>query len=197
MKKANQSCTAVFALGEVGGRGVEGEWAAHDWLQHFCLPLKQHVAGYLGGCETSATAIILKYLVCFVRTRYCGTSAGSLLVPHSIKRMQMRHSGGLRCPVQPHHSTEQPWGLMHHSAMLSGSPNTLPILGWLSTPSLCQGGVWQHCKGRLQRGWQLAGAGGGRQRRPSRSWGSSEVWPLWWACRCHFPCYRLQHVTDT
>lgn len=55
MEKANYSRTAVFALGEAGGRGVEGEVfpaspSNGTWQVTF------------GGHKPSATAIILKWL---------------------------------------------------------------------------------------------------------------------------------------
>lgn len=97
VKKANQSFTVVFALGKAGGRGAEGERVTHNQLQHFGLRLKWNIAGYLRWPRALCHSNYFKTNV-FAQTRSCGTSAGPLLVPHSIKRMQTRHSGG---PVAP------------------------------------------------------------------------------------------------
>lgn len=120
------------------------------------------------------------------------------MAQHSIKRMQTRRSAG---PVVPCLISSLSRATSGADTLLSPAARRAKHVahpGVALCPSLCQGSVWQLCKGWLRLGWQLDRAGGGgMQHQPGRSWGSSEVWLLGWACRCHFPHYQLQHVTDS
>lgn len=120
---------------------------------------------------------------CFSQTKYCGSSMGPLLVPHSIKRTQLRHSGGLQCPVWSHHSAESSSGAGPAARWPKGSS-----VGW----SLCQGSVGQSevAVVGLAGGWSMG-------VWPGCGWGGGELWPLWGEHRCHFPHYWSQCVTDT
>ena len=62
MKKAKQNCTAVFALGEAGGRGAEGEGCARPTAAFSASPSSSTWQITLGGRKPAATAIILKRL---------------------------------------------------------------------------------------------------------------------------------------
>lgn len=123
------------------------------------------------------------------QTKYCGTSVGPLLVPHSIKRTQLRHSGGLQCPVWSHHSAESSLrGWLCCQVAQAPCPSQGSSVGW----SLCQGSVWQ---------WRVAlvRLAGGRSvgAQPGCGWGSAELWLPPWGHRCHFPHCWSQRVTDT
>lgn len=114
-------------------------------------------------------------------------NTGPLLVPHSIKKTQTGTEGSL---VVPHPISslhrEMPQGLTHGLAptcclsRVALCPVPIPVPGWRMAS---------------RRGVAAAGLAAGRSA--GGGWGSGEVWPPPRACRCRFPRYWLQHVTDT
>lgn len=160
MEKANQGCTAVFAVaGVFPASPSKGTWQVT-----------------LRGLEPSVTAIILKLL--FLPDPILWHKRRSLV---GATFNGKDTAGALRGPAVPclisSLSREQPRGL----ALLPGGPSSLPVPGWLR-------GVISVPGQRVAVRGGRDGSGRWPQRGGSArgGWGSSELWLLPWAHRFSF-----------